>query len=1507
MPSERVQRQIDRLLDEAESALAEGKWDVARVRAEAALRLDPANSDAKAYLAAATLPASPGQAAGAREIAVPQTSRTVPGAKVGFLPTSFSSGRYVVKKFLGEGGKKKVYLAHDTVLDRDVAFALIKLAPSGTEGTEGLDEASRTRVTREAQAMGRLGDHPNIVPIFDLGQEKDPATGASQPFMVLPLMTGGDVEGVIEKAPGNRMPLERALQITQDVCEGLVFAHSKGIVHRDLKPGNVWLTDASTGSGRAVARIGDFGLAVATDKSRLTREGMMVGTVAYMPPEQAMGGEVTPRADLYSLGAMLYEMVTGRPPFLGDDDIAIIGQHINTPPVAPTWHRADCPRPLDALIMRLLAKDPKQRPESAQDVLRALEGVELYRSPQPSPARGEGVMSARPELGSPDPGERVQGPRSGDGAPRLRSGQAGQGAGRHGVPSPSMGEGQGEGDTALREPQGTARSLDSMASGVFVGRQKEMNQLKGALEEALSGHGRMVTLVGEPGIGKTRTAQELQTYAGLRRAQVLWGRCYDGGGAPPYWPWVQAIRQYVRERPAEDLKREMGSTASVIAEVVSDVKERIPNLQPPPQLDSPESARFRLFDSIATFLKTASQSQPLVLILDDLHWSDKPSLLLLEFVAREIANARVLLVGTYRDMELNRKHPLAVTLGDLSKERLFEKVLLRGLQAHDIGRFIELAAGLKPPSGLVEAVHTQTEGNPLFVTEVVRWLVQEGALTREHLTPSPSTGEGRGEGEREAKSRSARPELVEGPRPGGKLAAGVSPSPQPSPARGEGAKRESWTMPIPEGVRDVIGKRLDRLSPRCNDVLTTASIIGRRFVLAALAQLYGSAPLTGLPVSPERVEGSRPAIPSPWEGDGSPPEVGAGEGRSPGAAPVGEGAASAKPIVLPPLPIEERMSEDRLLDVLEEALSARIIEELPSGPGRYMFTHALIQETLAGEISTTRKVRLHARIALVLEDLYKDRLEERAVELAGHFAEAETVLGTEKFVFYSRIAGERALASFAHEEALLMFRRALVALGSGPMDAARAALTAGAAAANAALRNTEASLADLRTAFDYYVGAGDFARAAVIAQQKFVSAEGIVGMAPLQERALQLLPIDSVSAGLILVRHSRAVGVFQGDYARGNAEINRALEIAQLHKDRYLELQAHAAGAHVNLHNLKPDAEFRHALRVVELTKTIDDPLEASFSYYVLASGSALEGNAEQSRAYRDAAIAAASRAQDRERLSSVHMVAAGLAELRGEWDEARRFSDISLGYWEDDFRTQSLRTIVEYQTGDNDAGDRWLARLRKNTDRMSALPLALIEWQVEHISGAQRPGDRSIDAGPAEPSLMRSASARAFAVAVRCCDALMRDDATPEYLSQLYHELVAIGPSSLSSLYGFLTNGISDFPAFLARKLGDYDGASAHFEESMRIKRKAGFRPYLAWTCADYAEMLLERASSQSAGSGQADSSAAGGSGQVGAAGADDREKALKLDDEALTIARDLGMKPLIERIIRRREILRA
>ena len=247
MASERIQRQIERLLDDAEEAVARRDWQAVLDTAQHVLTIDPDNVDAQAFatIAERGLKASPRLTAQG-----PSAATLSPTAE---QPSSFASGRYQVREFLGEGGKKRVYLAHDSVLDRDVALAVIK--------TEGLDDTSRARITREARAMGRLGDHPHILTIHGLGEED------GQPYMVLPVMPGGDVKGVIEKAEDHRLPLEEAIELAKQVCRGLDHAHSHGIIHRDLKPGNVWLTSDGT------AKIGDFGLAAVMDRSRLTQEG----------------------------------------------------------------------------------------------------------------------------------------------------------------------------------------------------------------------------------------------------------------------------------------------------------------------------------------------------------------------------------------------------------------------------------------------------------------------------------------------------------------------------------------------------------------------------------------------------------------------------------------------------------------------------------------------------------------------------------------------------------------------------------------------------------------------------------------------------------------------------------------------------------------------------------------------------------------------------------------------------------------------------------------------------------------------------------------------------------------------------------------------------------------------------------------------------------------------------------------------------------------------------------
>jgi class 3 adenylate cyclase/tetratricopeptide (TPR) repeat protein len=315
----------------------------------------------------------------------------------------------------------------------------------------------------------------------------------------------------------------------------------------------------------------------------------------------------------------------------------------------------------------------------------------------------------------------------------------------------------------------------------FIGREEEMKELLTAFEEALLGQTRLVLLAGEAGIGKSRTAVELASHAQLRDLHVLWGRCYQREGAPAYWPWVQVIRAYLHQRDPEALAAEMGTGAGDIMQIMPELEEWLGQVAPPPPL-APDAARFRLFDSFAAFFQRASLSQPLVVVLDDLHWADKPSLLLLEFLAHQLRESRILLLCTYRDGEQRHLHLLSGTLGDVVRQPITRRMVLRGLTEQEVGRFLEETTGAEPSRSLVSAVYARSEGNPFYMSEIVRLLTAEGRL---------------------------------GPAEPG----------------------AAWIIEIPESVREVIGRRLGFLSEECIRVLSVASVIGRGFDLDILAEV----------------------------------------------------------------------------------------------------------------------------------------------------------------------------------------------------------------------------------------------------------------------------------------------------------------------------------------------------------------------------------------------------------------------------------------------------------------------------------------------------------------------------------------------------------------------------------------------------------------------------------------------------------------------------------------------
>jgi DNA-binding SARP family transcriptional activator len=339
----------------------------------------------------------------------------------------------------------------------------------------------------------------------------------------------------------------------------------------------------------------------------------------------------------------------------------------------------------------------------------------------------------------------------------------------------------------------------------FVGRERELGELIASLEDACAGRGRLVLLVGEPGIGKSRLAEELIVQADARGVRVLIGRCWEAGGAPAYWPWTQSLRDLTREEPKR-LRRQLARDGAELVRLVPELGERLPDLRVSTDPHG-EGARFRLLASVSAFLRDCASSRPLGIFLDDLHAADESSLLLLRFIVGQLADSRILIVGCCRDSEI--APGLAATLTELTREPATKRITLKGLSAAGTSRLLEATIGRTPADEVAGRVHAETEGNPFFATEIGRLLSSESL--------------------------------------GGDANA---------------------TLPIPETVMEAIARRLERRSASCRETLTFASVIGREFdpavveavsgagedeVYAALEEAASARLLAGLPNAPGRL------------------------------------------------------------------------------------------------------------------------------------------------------------------------------------------------------------------------------------------------------------------------------------------------------------------------------------------------------------------------------------------------------------------------------------------------------------------------------------------------------------------------------------------------------------------------------------------------------------------------------------------------------------------------------
>ena len=554
-----------------------------------------------------------------------------------------------------------------------------------------------------------------------------------------------------------------------------------------------------------------------------------------------------------------------------------------------------------------------------------------------------------------------------------------------------------------------AESPDEAPRGAFVGRVPQVAELMAGLDDAFAGRGRLFLVVGEPGIGKSRLAEEVMRHARARGARVLVGRCWEAGGAPAYWPWVQALRAAVRDTDSAALLAHLGAGAAQLAQIVPELRQRFPDLPEPPALES-EVARFRLFDATAEFLGNISQAPPTVLVLDDLHAADAPSLLLLRFLARELRSTHILLLAAYRDVDPIPGRPLTETLAEVAREPVTRRVSLGGLSEREVAQYVKLTASQIASTPLVAAVHQETEGNPLFVGEIVRLLAVEGVA-------SESTAEAR--------------------------------------------------LAIPQSIRDVIARRLNHLSHECNRLLVLAAVIGREFALDALARLAG-------------------------------------------------------------------VSEDGLLDVLDEAMAARVLADVPGAADRLRFAHVLIRDTLYEGLAAARRARLHRQVVAALEALYGDEPGQHLAELAHHSIASSDV---DKALRYAQRAGDRALALLAYEEAARLYQTALDALDLADVrdERTRCELLLSAGEAQMRAGNTQAA----KRAFLDAAGIGrrlglprELARAAAgyAREDMYLRAAGDDRLVPLLEEGLVALADEDVALRVRLL--ARLAGALRDEPSR---------------------------------------------------------------------------------------------------------------------------------------------------------------------------------------------------------------------------------------------------------------------------------------------------------------------------------------------------------------------------------------
>ena len=549
----------------------------------------------------------------------------------------------------------EVYLARDEHLDRDVAVKL--LSPDAAS-----DPLATERFRREARAASAI-NHPNIVTVYDVGE----AEGTW--YIAMELVQGQ----TLARARGTPWPIARAGDVLAQCATALAVAHDAGIVHRDIKPENVMVRDDG------YVKLLDFGLArlmpaERTETSRLTEPGKVLGTMEYLSPEQAAGEPVGAASDVFSLGIVAYELLSGRHPFHAATQIATLGAILTREAAPISTLRADVPSALEALIGGMLNKAPDRRP-TAGDVVAAL--------------RQDGLSAGGP---------RIAALAAGAAPPRSTQSAAG------------------------------VAPLHSIArrSGIVVGRSGDVAAIQAAYAEVVQGHGLLLCVAGEAGIGKTTLIES--ALAELRRGevhpQIAIGRCSERlAGAEAYLPVLDALESTLEHDAT-------GAVAALVASVSPTWGALLGRAAEQGGDGSSLASQERLKREMAALLERASQRAPVVLVLDDLHWADASTVDLIAYLGVRLDRMRVLLLVSYRDAELRAsRHPFVQVQQLLETRGQARELGVALLSPADVADYVNRTyPGNEFPADFARAVHARSEGSPLFVSDVLRWLGTQGVI-----------------------------------------------------------------------------------------------------------------------------------------------------------------------------------------------------------------------------------------------------------------------------------------------------------------------------------------------------------------------------------------------------------------------------------------------------------------------------------------------------------------------------------------------------------------------------------------------------------------------------------------------------------------------------------------------------------------------------------------------------------------------------------------------------------